>query len=89
MSDHLLSHGLQPTRLLYPWDFPGKSTGVGCHCLEAENVIVPHRNKVFFLKFSWFLPTESIWVWQLVLWKYLINYKLLFKEKGCKFGEQF
>ena len=25
-------HGLQPTRLLRPWDFPGKSTGVGCHC---------------------------------------------------------
>ena len=26
-------HGLQPTRLLRPWDFPGKSTGVGCHRL--------------------------------------------------------
>ena len=26
-------HGLQPTRLLRPWDLPGKSTGVGCHCL--------------------------------------------------------
>ena len=26
---------LQPTRLLRPWDFPGKSTGVGCHCLET------------------------------------------------------
>ena len=26
-------YGLQPTRLLRPWDFPGKSTGVGCHCL--------------------------------------------------------
>ena len=26
-------HGLQPTSLLPPWDFPGKSTGVGCHCL--------------------------------------------------------
>ena len=26
-------HGLQPSRLLRPWDFPGKSTGVGCHCL--------------------------------------------------------
>ena len=26
-------HGLQPTRLLRPWDFPGKSTGVGRHCL--------------------------------------------------------
>ena len=25
---------LQPTRLLHPWDFPGKGTGVGCHCLR-------------------------------------------------------
>ena len=29
----LRPHGLQPTRLLRPWDFPGKSTGVGCRCL--------------------------------------------------------
>ena len=28
----LATHGLQPTRLLRPWDFPGKRTGVGCHC---------------------------------------------------------
>ena len=27
------THGLQPTRLVCPWDLPGKSTGVGCHCL--------------------------------------------------------
>ena len=33
MSDSVRPHGLQPTRLLRPWDFPGKSTGVGCHCL--------------------------------------------------------
>ena len=33
MSDSLRPHGLQPSRLLHPWDFPGKSTGVGCHCL--------------------------------------------------------
>ena len=26
-------HGLQPSRLLHPWDFLSKSTGVGCHCL--------------------------------------------------------
>ena len=26
-------HGLQPSRLLCHWDFPGKSTGAGCHCL--------------------------------------------------------
>ena len=33
VSDSQWPHGLQPTRLLHPWDFPGKSTGVGCHCL--------------------------------------------------------
>ena len=33
MPDSLWPGGLQPTRLLRPWDFPGKSTGVGCHCL--------------------------------------------------------
>ena len=26
-------HRLQPTRLVHPWDFPGESIGVGCHCL--------------------------------------------------------
>ena len=31
VSDYSLPHGLQPTRLLHPWDFPGKSTEVGCH----------------------------------------------------------
>ena len=31
VSDSLWPHGLQPIRLLHPWDFPGKSTGVGCH----------------------------------------------------------
>ena len=25
--------GLQFARLLYPWDFSGKNTGVGCHFL--------------------------------------------------------
>ena len=28
--------GLQPSRLLRPWDFPGKRTGVGCHCLLPD-----------------------------------------------------
>ena len=26
-------HRWQPTRLLHPWDSPGKNTGVGCHFL--------------------------------------------------------
>ena len=29
----LRPHGLQPARLLCPWDSPGKDTGVGCHAL--------------------------------------------------------
>ena len=31
MSDSSQPHGPKPTRLLCPWDFPGQSTGVGCH----------------------------------------------------------
>ena len=34
-------HELQPTRLLRPWDSPGKNTGVGCHfllqCMKVES----------------------------------------------------
>ena len=33
VSDSLWPHGLQPTRLLHPWEFPGEGTGVGCHRL--------------------------------------------------------
>ena len=31
VSDSLRPHGLQPTRLICPWDSPGKNTGVSCH----------------------------------------------------------
>ena len=40
MSDSPQPHGLQPTRLLRPWDFPGKSTGVGCHCLLCQKAVL-------------------------------------------------
>ena len=33
VSNSLGPRGLQLTRFLCPWDFPGKSTGVGCHFL--------------------------------------------------------
>ena len=38
MSDSSRPHGLQPTRLLCLWDFPGKSTGVGCYCLLRQSL---------------------------------------------------
>ena len=40
VSDSSWPHGLQPTRLPRPWDFPGKSTGVGCHCLLQLRVYI-------------------------------------------------
>ena len=36
VSDSLRPHGLQPTRVLHPWDPPGKNTGVGCRFLLHE-----------------------------------------------------
>ena len=33
MSDSVLPHRWQPTRLPRPWDSPGKNTGVGCRLL--------------------------------------------------------
>ena len=42
MSDAQRPHGLQPPRLLRPWDSPGKSTGVGCHCL----VLIEHLKEI-------------------------------------------
>ena len=41
MSDSVRPNGLQPTRLLCPWDSPVKNTGVGCHfllqCMKVES----------------------------------------------------
>ena len=33
VSNSLWSHGLYPARLLSPWNFPGKTNGVGCNSL--------------------------------------------------------
>ena len=41
VADSLQRHGLQPTRLLCPWDSPGKKTGVGCHFSPPENLPSP------------------------------------------------
>ena len=41
VSDSVRPHGLHPTRLLHPWDSPGKNTRVGCHfllqCMKGES----------------------------------------------------
>ena len=54
-SDPLQFHGLQPTRLLCPWNSPGKNTGVGSHSLlqgifltQGLNVGLPHCRQILY-----------------------------------------
>ena len=42
-----VTHGLQPTRPLLPWDFPEKNTGVGCHFLLQETFLTQGLNPGF------------------------------------------
>ena len=44
MSDSLRTCGLYPTRLLRPWDSPGKSIGVSCHSLLQGSFLTQGSN---------------------------------------------
>ena len=46
--DSLQPHGLQPTRLLCPWNFPGKNTGAGCHFL-LQGIFPTQESKLCLL----------------------------------------
>ena len=46
---------MDPTRLLHPWNFLGKSTGVGCHFLfqvifptQESNLGLPHCRQMLY-----------------------------------------
>ena len=58
MSDPRRPHGLQPTRPLCPWDFPGKSTEVGCHCLLRNKSVETFKSQTCFgfLFLLWWCP---------------------------------
>ena len=54
MSDSVRPHRWQPTRLLCPWDSPGKNTGVGCHfLLQCIKVKVKSLSRVQLLATPW------------------------------------
>ena len=55
VSDSLRPHGLWSTALLRPWDFSGKSTGVGCHFLlqrifptQGSNLSLSHCRQTLY-----------------------------------------
>ena len=53
-SDSLRLHGLWLARLLCPWDFPGKNTGMGCHFL-LQGIFPTQGSNVRLLHCSWML----------------------------------
>ena len=55
VSDSLRPYGLSPIRLLCPWDFPGKNTGVGCPFLllgifptQGSSLRLLHCRKILY-----------------------------------------
>ena len=76
MSDSVRLHGLQPSRFLRPWDFPGKSTGVGCNCLLCPLMLEYYKNIIVFYvccdlkeiqKHSRLLPSLQVKIFRLNL----------------------
>ena len=54
VSDSLWPHGRQPTRLLCPWDSPGKDTGVGIRSFLQE-IFPNHGSNPGLLHWRWIL----------------------------------
>ena len=68
ISDSSRPHGLQPTRLLRPWDVPGKSTGVGCHC--NPYFVYPFTSWRSFGFFPFFFFFWLLWI--MLPWTYFL-----------------
>ena len=67
MSDSLWPHGLEPSRLFCPWDFPGEKTGVGFHFLlqgifptQGLDPGLPHCRQTFYCLSHQGSPVYSI-----------------------------
>ena len=65
MPDSVRPHKWQPTRLLCPWDSPGKNTGVGCHfllqCMKVKSESeVAQSCPTLSDPMDWSLPGSSV-----------------------------
>ena len=60
LADSLQPCGLQPTRLLHPWDFPGKNTGAGCHFL-LQGIFPNQVSRTAGRCFSFWATREATW----------------------------
>ena len=55
MSDSLWPYGFKPTRLLSPWDSPGKNTGVGSHSLLQRIFTTQGSNPCLLCLLHWYV----------------------------------
>jgi len=58
--------GCKPARILSPWDFPGKNTGVGCHFLPRVSSRPRDQSHISGLAGGFFATWEALWraVWR-------------------------
>ena len=68
VSDSLQPHGLQPTRLLHPWDFPGKSTGVGAIAFSSWGLIVLKTIRMTLIRLQNDQHQDDYQSWLLCTW---------------------
>ena len=59
VSNSLQHHGLQPTRLLCPWDSPGKNPGVGCRAL-LQGIFLTHPFNLRCVLIQVFFPWSRL-----------------------------
>ena len=79
----LRPHGLEPTRLLCPWDFPGKNIGVGCHFLLQGGLPDPGIKLTFpALQADYWLLEPSGKSLLKAYWKLILQWKEKGKERG-------
>ena len=77
-------HGLPPTRLLHLWDFPGKSTGVGCHCLLHDQLRQHIKKQRHYFgnkrpcSQGYDFSSSHVWMWEL-------DYKESWAAKNWRF----
>ena len=83
VSDSSRPRGLQPTRLLHSWDFPGKRTGLGCHTCSKPSgwfslinlssvSLAPARNlepqrNHFYSTLTFKTQATKLWIWDKLL----------------------
>ena len=78
VSDPQPPHGLQPSGLLHPWDFPSKSTGVGCHCQIV--ILKSKRKNILELSDKMFIYEENKIILTLDFWTVMFCTRKLCKS---------